>query len=210
MVKSGFPKFGMSQGSSYITILNNYNLPDFILKLVAQECDSELLEKGRIESRLQSMNDDALKILHKIFVECENDDDGKYATYRFFAYISSMYHKCEILLNETIPGQSEKNHRIPIAVKNNSMYIAIAFNKSKGKPISKKEIVKFYDITNDVKLGDHGTQLLDAVFGSSVGFTKESMETLQDLSKSRINDTENKLEFKTAFFDKNIYSTIKC
>ena len=42
MVNKGFPKFGMSQAGAYVTALKNYNLPDFILKLVAKDTDSEL------------------------------------------------------------------------------------------------------------------------------------------------------------------------
>ena len=63
------------------------------------------IERGRIDDRLQSMNDEALELLHKVFVDCEEDDAGKYAQYRFYAYVSSMYHKCEVLVNETIPGK---------------------------------------------------------------------------------------------------------
>ena len=103
MVNKGFPKFGMSQAGAYVTALKNYNLPDFILKLVAKDTDSELLERGRIDDRLQSMNDNALELLNKIFVECEEDKKGKDAQYRFFAYVSSMYHKCVDLINESIP-----------------------------------------------------------------------------------------------------------
>ena len=66
MVKKGFPSFGMSQAGAYVTALKNYNLPDFILKLVAKDTNSELLERGRIDDRLQSMNDDALELLNKV------------------------------------------------------------------------------------------------------------------------------------------------
>ena len=68
MVNKGFPKFGMSQAGIYVDALKNYNLPDFILELVAKECKSVLLERGRIDDRLQSMNDEALQVLHKVFV----------------------------------------------------------------------------------------------------------------------------------------------
>ena len=71
MVNKGFPKFGMSQAGAFVAALKNYNLPDFILVLIAKECKSELLERGRIDDRLQSMNDDALELLHKVFVGCE-------------------------------------------------------------------------------------------------------------------------------------------
>jgi len=210
MVNKGFPKFGMSQAGSFVAALKNYNLPDFILVLIAKECKSELLERGRIDDRLQSMNDDALHLLHKVFVDCEEDDAGKYAQYRFFAYVSSMYHKCEVLVNETIPGASGKNHKILVAVKNNGMYISVAHNKAKGNPVNKKETNRFYDMVDDIKKGDHGTMLTDAVYGSSVGFRTDALVELKDLSKSRDNDPENKLDFKTANFENNIYSVTKC
>ena len=210
MVNKGFPKFGMSQAGSFVAALKNYNLPDFILVLIAKECKSELLERGRIDDRLQSMNDDALHLLHKVFVDCEEDDAGKYAQYRFFAYVSSMYHKCEVLVNETIPGESGKNHKILVAVKNNGMYISVAHNKATGNPVNKKETNRFYDMVDDIKKGDHGTMLTDAVYGSSVGFRTDALVELKDLSKSRDNDPENKLDFKTANFENNIYSVTKC
>ena len=210
MVNKGFPKFGMSQAGSFVAALKNYNLPDFILVLIAKECKSELLERGRIDDRLQSMNDDALHLLHKVFVGCEEDDAGKYAQYRFFAYVSSMYHKCEVLVNETIPGATGKDHKVLVAVKDNGMYISLAHNKATGNPVNKKETDKFYEMVDDIKKGDHGTMLTDAVYGSSVGFRKEALEDLAALSKSRDNDPENKLDFKIANFENNIYSVTKC
>ena len=200
----------MSQAGAYVTALKNYNLPDFILKLVAKDTDSELLERGRIDDRLQSMNDDALELLNRIFVECEEDKKGKYAQYRLFAYVSSMYHKCEVLINGSIPGKSGKDHKIPIAIKSNGMYMAIAFNKATGNSVNKKDVTKFYDIADDVKNGEYGTQLIDAIYGSSVGFKGDALVELENLSKSRKDDPESKLEFKTANFENRIYSVVKC
>ena len=210
MVNKGFPKFGMSQAGAFVAALKNYNLPDFILVLVAKECNSDLLERGRIDDRLQSMNDQALELLHQVFVDCQEDKDGRFAQYRFYAYVSSMYHKCEVLINETIPGASGKNHKVPVAVKSNGMYIAIAFNKATGNPVNKRETTKFYGIVDDIKKGDHGTQLVDAIYGSSVGFKGDALVELEKLSKSRKKDAEHKLDFKTANFENNIYSVTKC
>ncbi len=210
MVNKGFPKFGMSQAGAFVAQLKSYNLPDFILVIVAKECKSDLLERGRIDDKLQSMNDDALLLLHRVFVDCEEDSAGKYAQYRFFAYVSSMYHKCEVVVNETIPGASGNNHKIPIAIKNNGMYIAIAYNKATGNPVNKKETIRFYDMVDDIKKGDHGTMLTDAIYGSSVGFRGDALVELEKLSKSRLKDPENKLDFKTANFENNIYSVKKC
>ena len=210
MANKGFPSFGMSQAGAFVTALKNYNLPDFILKLVAKDTDSELLERGRIADRLQSMNDTALELLNAIFVQCEEDEKGKYAQYRFFAYVSSMYHKCEILVGESIPGKSGKNHKIPVAVKSNGMYIAIAFNKAVGTPVNKKYLTHFYEISDDVKNGIHGTQLTDAIYGSSVGFRGDALVELERLSKTRKQNPEDRLEFKTANFENRIYSVTKC
>lgn len=210
MANKSFPNFCSYQVGPHIESLKNYALPDFILALVAKECDSDLSDKGRTDRKLQSMNRQALELLHKVFVDCEKDEAGKYANYRFYAYVSSMYHKCEVLINETIPGASEKNHKVPVAVKNNGMYIAVAFNKAIGNPVTKRETTKFYAIVDDIKKGDHGTQLVDAIYGSSVGFKGDALVELEKLSKSRKKDPEHKLDFKTANFENNIYSVTKC
>ena len=209
-IKKGFPHFGISQSGAFIADLKNYNLPDFILTLIAKECDSDLLERGRIDDRLTSMNDASLELLHRVFVDCDEDKAGKYGQFRFYSYVSSMYHKSEILINDTIPGKTGKNHKIPIAVKMNGMYIAIGFNKARGGSVTKKDVNKFFLIATDVKNGEHGTQLIDAVLGSSVGFKGEAIVELENLSKMEQKDLGNKLNFKTANFENRIYSVTKC
>ena len=208
--RGNFPTFGASKTGTYVSTLKNYNLPPFILEKVAVDCKSDLIKKGRIEERLQSMNDAALELLHKVFVDCAEDADGVFANYRFFAYISSMFHKCEILLNEKIPGSSTKVHKVPIAVKNNGMYVAVGYNKSSGGPISKREAIKFYEMVDDIKKGDHGNQLSEGILGSSVGFDGEALVNLEKLNKSRKKDPQNKIDFKTASFANRIYSVTKC
>lgn len=210
MINKGFPTFGTTQDGVHLSTLKNYNLPDFILKMVAAECDSELLEKGRMDDRLQSMNEDALKMLYRIFVDCEDDDVGRFAQYRFYAYISSAFHKCEILVDEAIPGESQKNHKFPVAVKSKGMYIAVAYNKSTGNPISKREVGRFYDMVDDVKRGEHGTMLSEAVYGSSVDIKKDAIEELRGLSASRPDNDENRVNFRVANFENSIYLVTKC
>ena len=90
------------------------------------------------------------------------------------------------------------------------MYIAVAQNKATGNPVNKKEISKFYDMVDDIKKGDHGTMLTDGIYGSSVGFRTEALVELEAMSKSREDDPENMLNFKTANFENNIYSVTKC
>ena len=62
----------------------------------------------------------------------------------------------------------------------------------------------------DLKNGEHGTQLIDAIFGSSAGFKGEAIVELENLSKTVESDDENKLNFKTANFENRIYSVTKC
>ena len=210
MSRGNFPTFGASKTGTFVSTLQNYNLPPFILEKVAADCKSDLVRKGRIEERLQSMNDSALELLHKVFVDCHENDSGTYADYRFFAYISSMFHKCEILLNEKIQGSSGKVYKVPIAVKNNGMYVAVGLNKSSGGAASKREAVKFYEMVDDIKKGEHGNQLAEGVFGSSVGFDGDALVTLEKLSTDRKKDPQNKIDFKTASFQDRIYSVTKC
>jgi hypothetical protein len=81
LVKKGFPSFGITQCGTFVAALKNYNLPDFVLALVAKDCNSDLLERGRIDDRLTSMNDASLELLHKVFIVCDEDSSGKFAQY---------------------------------------------------------------------------------------------------------------------------------
>ena len=206
MTNSNFPEFCTPQVGHHVESLKNYALPDFILALVAKECKSDLAERGRIDKKLNSMNEESIELLYKIFVKCDKNESGQYALYRFYAYVASMYYKCEVLINETIPGKSGKNYKVPVAVKNNGMYISVAVNKDTGKQVNKRDTTKFYNMVDDIKNGEQGTMLTDAIYASSVGFKGEALVELDRLSAARINDPENKLDFKTAYFENNIYS----
>ena len=210
MVNKGFPQFGITQESAHITALRNYNLPDFIIKEIAKQCKSPLQEKGRIDDRLQSMTEEALEMLYRIFVDCESDPAGKFATYRFYAYISSTHHKCEVAINETIQGKTNKNHKIPIAVKSNGVHIAIAFNRAVGRPVGRADMARLHDIAYDIKRGDHGTQLGEATYCSSVGFKDDALTEIARISKIKGKSPDGAIAFRAANFENNIYSTVSC
>ena len=208
MVQSNFPEFGFPRVGHKMESLKNYALPDFILKLIAKECKSDLAEKGRTDKKLCSMNEESIDLMYKIFVKCDKNESGRYAQYRFYAYVASMYYKCEVLIDEFIPGKSGKNYKIPIAIKNNRMYISVAVSKDLGKPVSKKETTRFYEMVDDIKKGEHGTMLTDAVFASSVGFNRLSLLEVDRLQANRDDDPESKLNFKAVNFENNIYSIV--
>ena len=187
--------------------LKNYALPDFILALVAKECKSDLAERGRIDKKLHSMNEESLELLYRVFVKCDKNESGHYARYRFYAYVASMYYKSEVLINEILPGKSGNNYKVPVAVKSNGMYISIAVNKDIGKQVNIRDTTKFYHMVDDIKNGEQGTVLTDAIYASSVGFKRESLVEIERLSAARNNDDpENKLNFKTAYFENDVYS----
>ena len=60
---------------------------------------------------------------------------------------------------------------------------------------------------DDIKNGEHGTMLLDGVYCSSTGFRQDGLAELDELNKARGDDPENILNFKTATFENNIYSS---
>ena len=207
MVNSNFPEFCTPQVGHHVESLKNYALPDFILSLVAKECNSDLAERGRIDKKLHSMNEESIELLYRIFVKCDKNESGQYAQYRFYAYVASMYYKCEVLINEMLPGNSGNNYKVPVTVKSNGMYISVAVNKDTGNQVNKRDTMKFYNMVDDIKNGEQGTMLTDAIYASSVGFKGESLVELERLSAVRINDEpENKLNFKTAYFENDIYS----
>jgi len=206
VVNSNFPEFCTPQVGHHVESLKNYALPDFILALVAKECNSDLAERGRIDKKLQSMNEESIDLLYKIFVKCDKNESGQYALYRFYAYVASMYYKCEVLINEVLPGKSGNNYKVPVAVKSNGMYVSVAVNKDTGKQVNKRDTTKFYNMVYDIKNGEQGTMLYDAIYASSVGFNGDALVELERLRATRVEDSEDKLNFKTANFENNIYS----
>ncbi len=188
-------------------ILKNYTIPDFVLKIIAKTCNSGFAEKGRYPAKLESMNDESIKLLHEIFVQYKNDDAGKFNKYRFYTYVSSFYPKCEISINESIQGV-DKKYKMPVVVKSSGSLAAIAENKSTGNAINKKDITKFFNVINDVKNGEYGTTLSDAIHCSSVGFRPDALIELESLKKSRSVDPENIIHFKTVNFEDNMYCIV--
>ena len=209
MVNSNFPEFCTPQGGNHLESLKNYALPDFILSLVAKECKSDLAERGRIDKKLHSMNEESIDLLYRIFVKCDKNESGQYALYRFYAYVASMYYKSEVLINEILPGRSGKNYKVPVAIKSNGMYVSVAVNKDTGKQVNKRDTTKFYNMVDDIKNGEYGTMIIDAVYASSVGFNPEALAELERLRATRVEEPEDKLNFKTANFENNIYSVIQ-
>ncbi len=152
-----------------ISQLSNYNLPDYILEKVATQCNSELVKKGKLQKILSSMNESALALLHRIFIQCEDDEQGEFSDYRFGVFVSSKV-SSKLIFNQTITGGSGIAHRVKVAAFGVHGLIAVGENKSKGDKVSPVELLQFNEMVKDVSKSKDGQGLLYAFYGSSVGY----------------------------------------
>ena len=161
-----------SRKDALVSQLANYNLPQFVLEKVASKCNSELIRKGKITNILGSMNESALTLLHKIFVQCEDDEKGEFSDYRFGVFISSSVHS-RLMFDQTVTGKSGVAYRVKVAVFGDQGLIAIGENKPRGERVSAEELLQFNKMVNDVSRSKDGQNLLYAFYGSSVGYEKD-------------------------------------
>ena len=85
------------------------------------------------------------------------------------------------------------------------MFISIASNKDTGKPVTKIEISNFYKMVDDIKQGEQGSMLTDAIFASSVGFKGEALVGLERINNTMDQGDENKINFKIANYENRLY-----
>ena len=78
------------------------------------------------------------------------------------------------------------------------------------RAVTKQEIKKFYNISDDLKQGEHGTQLIDFIYCSSSGFMGKALVELENLNEKRSKDPESKINFNLANFENQIFSSTRC
>jgi len=154
-----------------VSQLANYNMPHFVLEMVAAKCNSELVKKGKITTILSSMNESALSLLHKIFVQCEDDDTGEFSDFRFGVFVSSKVH-AKLMFDQNVTGKSGVAYKVKVAVFGDQGLIALGENKPKGEKVSLDELQRFAEMIKDVSKSNDGQNLLYGFYGSSVGYEK--------------------------------------
>jgi hypothetical protein len=154
-----------------VSQLANYNMPHFVLEMVAAKCNSELVKKGKITTILSSMNESALTLLHKIFVQCEDDDTGEFSDFRFGVFVSSKVH-AKLMFDQTINGKSGVAYKVKVAVFGDQGLIAVGENKPTGEKVSSEELLRFSEMVKDISKSNDGQNLLYGFYGSSVGYEK--------------------------------------
>ena len=154
-----------------VSQLAHYNMPHFVLEMVAAKCNSELVKKGKITTILSSMNESALSLLHKIFVQCKDDDTGEFSDFRFGVFVSSKVH-AKLMFDQTVTGKSGVAYKVKVAVFGDQGLIALGENKSRGEKVSLDELQRFAEMIKDVSKSNDGQNLLYGFYGSSVGYEK--------------------------------------
>ncbi|MEM2760239.1 MAG: hypothetical protein QXU32_07970 [Nitrososphaerales archaeon] len=149
--------------------LANYNLPHFVLERIASRCGSGLVKKGKITTILDSMNEPALQLLHRVFVKCEDDEKGEFADYRFAVFIASKF-SSKISFDQSIAGKSGKFYKVKVAVYGDQGLIAVGENKSTGGRVSIDELRHFNAMVNDLSKSAECQNLLYAFYCSAVGY----------------------------------------
>ncbi|NMJ86652.1 MAG: hypothetical protein EX285_02230 [Thaumarchaeota archaeon] len=170
--------------SELVSYLANYNLPKFVLEKVASKCESELAKKGKIIAILDSMNEAALTLLYKIFVKCEDDEEGEFSDYRFGVFISSKVHS-KIMFDQPLTGGSGTEYKVKMVVFGNQGLNAVGENKSKGGKVTVDELKRFNKMVKDISKSKDGLNLLSAFYGSSSGYEK-------DFNKAFVGNTRTK------------------
>jgi len=158
--------------SVLVSKLANYNLPHFVLEKVANKCGSELAKKGKITTVLASMNESALTILHRIFVDCEDDEEGEFSDYRFGVFISSRVH-AKLMFDQSIAGKSGDVYKVKASVFGDQGLIAVGENKPLGGKVSFDELVRFNKMVKDVSKSKDGQNMLYAFYSSPIGYEKD-------------------------------------
>lgn len=170
--------------SMLVSQLSNYNLPHFVLEKVASKCCSELARKGKITTILDSMNEPALALLHKIFVQCEDDADGEFSDYRFAVFVSSRIHS-KIMFDQPVTGKSGNVYKVRVAVFGDQGLTAVGENKSNGEKVSVDELRQFNEMVKDIAKSQDGQNLLYAFYGSSTGYEKDFSKAFVGNKKTR-------------------------
>ncbi|MFQ5969519.1 MAG: hypothetical protein ACE5J2_03370 [Nitrososphaerales archaeon] len=168
--------------SVLVSRLANYNLPPFVLEMVASKCGSELARKGKITTILDSMNESALTLLHKIFVECEDDEEGEFSDYRFGVFVSSKVHS-KIMFDQSVRGKSGTVYNVKVAVFGGKGLVAVGENKSTGRKVSLDELERFNNMVKDVSRSEDGLNMLYAFYGSAVGYEEGAFRAFLDTVK---------------------------
>jgi hypothetical protein len=167
-----------------VSQLANYTLPQFVLEKVASRCGSHLARKGKIKTILDGMNESALELLYKIFIKCEDDEQGEFSDFRFGVFLSTRLHS-KVAFDQAVTGKSGKIYKVKVAVFGDQGMIAVGQNKSTGGKVSIDELKEFNEMIMDVSRSIDGINLLYAFYCSSLGYDSDFKRAFVGNPKTR-------------------------
>ena len=185
--------------------LTNYNIPLQILQMVAKQCEctietrstrEELALKPKLSLLLARLNDRAIILLQKIFLDCHES----LSSFRFTVFLSSRYsprmHK--FVIDGKISGKSSSKYTFDVCIysRHTGDLIAVGMqNKNtKQQASDSKSLSIFLAIIDDVSSAH--PQLQGAYYSSSYGYQPLSLARKNALRKE---NAGRKVEIK--FFE---------
>lgn len=185
--------------------LTNYNIPLQILQMVAKQCEctietrstrEELALKPKLSLLLARLNDRAIILLQKIFLDCHES----LSSFRFTVFLSSRYsprmHK--FVIDGKISGKSNSEYTFDVCIysRRTGDLIAVGMqNKNtKQQASDSKSLSIFLAIIDDVSSAH--PQLQGAYYSSSYGYQPLSLARKNALRKE---NAGRKVEIK--FFE---------
>jgi hypothetical protein len=187
------------------THLANYNIPLQILQMVAQQCEctienrntrEELAIKPKLSLLLTRLNDRAIILLQRIFLDCHES----LSTFRFMVFLSSRYsammHK--FVIDGKVNGKSSSEYPFDVCIysRRTDDLIAIGMQNKNTKQQGSdfKSLSEFYRIVDDISSAH--PQLQGAYYSSSYGYQTSSLARKNAIMKE---NTDKKVEIK--FFE---------
>jgi hypothetical protein len=185
--------------------LANYNIPLQILQMVAEQCEctietrstrKELALKPKLSLLLARLNDRAIILLQKIFLDCHES----LSSFRFTVFLSSRYsprmHK--FVIDGKISGKSNSEYTFDVCIysRRTGDLIAVGMrNKNiKQQGSDGNSLSKFLAIIDDVSSAH--PQLQGAYYSSSYGYQPLSLARKNAIRKE---NASKKVEIK--FFE---------
>jgi hypothetical protein len=160
--------------------LEDYKIPVPILEYVAQKTRSPIEVKGSFRKIYESMNDEALELLYRVFVKREVDRAGRFLELRLADFIMKKHKDIsKVDFRKKLVGASKAIHEIDVVGYNEKEDVKV-IGECKTRASTKDHITKWFKEVEDLLRGDYGETLGYAYFMSLGGYTEDAIKMIKD------------------------------
>jgi hypothetical protein len=161
--------------------LEKYKIPLPILEYVAKRVRSPIAKSTRLLKVYESMDNKALNMLHRAFVKCEIDKQGKFLEFRLANYLMRQFKNVvKADFRKKCHGASGVSHEIDV-VGYNAKEEVIAIGECKTGLVTKDHISKWLKEIDDIAKSGEYDKLDQAFFLSAGGYTEDSIKMIRDV-----------------------------